>query len=109
MRPARSVPLVAVLLLLGLVLTPGNAQAGRTAPTPLPVTTSTAKAPSAVTPVAANGQLVVCGTRLCNQRGKTIQLRGMSTHGLQWYSQCVTNGSLNAHVRHRRLAHARPG
>ncbi|WP_328841216.1 glycoside hydrolase family 5 protein [Streptomyces europaeiscabiei] len=96
MRPARPVPLVAVLLLLGLVLTPGTAQAGRTAPTPLPTTTTTAKAPSAVTPVAANGQLVVCGTRLCNQRGKTIQLRGMSTHGLQWYSQCVTNGSLNA-------------
>lgn len=28
--------------------------------------------------------------------GKPIQLRGMSTHGLQWYSQCVTSGSLDA-------------
>ncbi|WP_055540175.1 glycoside hydrolase family 5 protein, partial [Streptomyces neyagawaensis] len=53
-------------------------------------------AQAAVTPVAANGQLKVCGTKLCNARGKTIQLRGMSTHGLQWYSQCVTSGSLNA-------------
>ncbi|WTL69390.1 glycoside hydrolase family 5 protein [Streptosporangium sp. NBC_01495] len=48
------------------------------------------------TPVAANGQLRVCGTKLCNKNGKQIQLRGMSTHGLQWYRQCVTNGSLTA-------------
>lgn len=48
------------------------------------------------TPVAANGQLHVCGTKLCNKNGKQIQLRGMSTHGLQWYPQCVTGGSLDA-------------
>ncbi|WP_328862499.1 cellulase family glycosylhydrolase [Streptomyces sp. NBC_00306] len=48
------------------------------------------------TPVEINGQLRVCGTKLCNQYGKPIQLRGMSTHGLQWYNQCVTTGSLNA-------------
>lgn len=47
------------------------------------------------TPVAANGQLHVCGTGLCNERGTRIQLRGMSTHGTQWYSQCVTDGSLD--------------
>ncbi|MEU0369714.1 cellulase family glycosylhydrolase [Streptomyces sp. NPDC006283] len=48
------------------------------------------------TPAAVNGQLEVCGTKLCNQYGNPVQLRGMSTHGLQWYSQCVTNGSLDA-------------
>ena len=48
------------------------------------------------TPVAANGQLRVCGTKLCNQNGTPIQLRGMSTHGLQWYRQCVNNASLDA-------------
>jgi len=48
------------------------------------------------TPVEVNGQLAVCGVRLCNQYGKPIQLRGMSTHGLQWYSQCVNDSSLNA-------------
>ncbi|MEV6385479.1 glycoside hydrolase family 5 protein [Streptomyces sp. NPDC051773] len=90
MRPARSVLLVAALLLLGLVLTPATAQSAPTTPPTPPA------APSATTPVAANGQLKVCGTKLCNQRGKTIQLRGMSTHGLQWYSQCVTGGSLDA-------------
>ncbi|GAA3826783.1 glycoside hydrolase family 5 protein [Streptomyces phyllanthi] len=92
MRPARLVLLVAALLLLGLIPTPGAAQATPAAPTALPAAT----APSAATPVAANGQLEVCGTKLCNQRGKPIQLRGMSTHGLQWYSRCVTNSSLNA-------------
>ncbi|MFF3686971.1 cellulase family glycosylhydrolase [Streptomyces sp. NPDC002187] len=53
-------------------------------------------APGGRTPVEANGQLKVCGTKLCNQRGNPVQLRGMSTHGLQWYSQCVTSGSLDA-------------
>ncbi|NRQ40266.1 cellulase family glycosylhydrolase [Nonomuraea sp. NN258] len=50
----------------------------------------------AATPVAANGQLRVCGVRLCNQNGKQIQLRGMSSHGLQWYHQCLNTASLDA-------------
>ncbi|WP_207385027.1 glycoside hydrolase family 5 protein [Legionella fairfieldensis] len=52
------------------------------------------------TPVAVNGQLTVCGTQLCNQHGTPIQLKGMSTHGLQWYGQgkCITSGSLDALV-----------
>jgi aryl-phospho-beta-D-glucosidase BglC (GH1 family) len=45
------------------------------------------------TPVAANGQLRVCGTKLCNQRGNPIQLRGMSTHGLQWYGRAGSGGN----------------
>ena len=52
-------------------------------------------APDAATPVEANGQLSVCGVRLCNEQGKEIQLRGMSTHGTQWYSQCVDDASLD--------------
>ncbi|MGW3404885.1 cellulase family glycosylhydrolase [Streptomyces zhihengii] len=52
--------------------------------------------PVASTPAAVNGQLRVCGTKLCNQYGKPIQLRGMSSHGTQWYGQCLTGGSLNA-------------
>ncbi|GAA1018597.1 hypothetical protein Aple_065510 [Acrocarpospora pleiomorpha] len=48
------------------------------------------------TPVAANGQLRVCGTKLCNEAGKQIQLRGMSSHGIQWYDQCLNNASLDA-------------
>lgn len=62
---------------------------------PAPEPTPTDPVPEAGTPVAANGQLAVCGVRLCNEQGEQIQLRGMSTHGTQWYSQCVTAGSLD--------------
>ncbi|TRX56127.1 cellulase family glycosylhydrolase [Fulvivirga sp. M361] len=50
------------------------------------------------TPVEQNGQLKVCGTKLCNQYNNPIQLRGMSTHGIQWYGwdDCLTEASLDA-------------
>ena len=52
----------------------------------------------AQTPVQQNGQLQVIGLKLCNQYGNPIQLRGMSTHGLQWYGlgDCITDASLDA-------------
>ncbi|ASZ12701.1 cellulase family glycosylhydrolase [Chitinophaga pendula] len=52
----------------------------------------------AQTPVAKNGQLKVVGLKLCNQYGNPIQLRGMSTHGIQWYGwgSCLTEASLDA-------------
>jgi endoglucanase len=46
--------------------------------------------------VAINGQLHVCGTKLCNKYDKPIQLRGMSTHGIQWYANCIKTASLDA-------------
>ncbi|WP_081913405.1 cellulase family glycosylhydrolase [Glycomyces sp. NRRL B-16210] len=48
------------------------------------------------TAVAEHGKLTVCGTKLCDASGEPVQLRGMSTHGLQWYSQCVNDASLDA-------------
>jgi endoglucanase len=51
------------------------------------------------TPVARNGQLKVCGTKLCNSRGQAIQLRGMSSHGLQWFDQCNQNSALDSLAR----------
>ncbi|PUT42193.1 cellulase [Legionella taurinensis] len=50
---------------------------------------------NASTPVGANGQLTVCGTKLCNEHGSPIQLKGMSTHGLQWFANCATPASLD--------------
>lgn len=58
--------------------------------------TPTTTRPTGTTPVAVNGLLHVCGTNLCNQYDQPIQLRGMSTHGLQWFWQCYTDASLNA-------------
>ncbi|MGW7197746.1 glycoside hydrolase family 5 protein [Streptomyces chryseus] len=60
-----------------------------------PVGAAEAPAP-APTPVSANGQLRVCGLQLCDDQGRVVQLRGMSTHGTQWYARCVTDGSLDA-------------
>lgn len=53
-------------------------------------------APPPGSPVAINGKIAVCGTKLCNKAGKPIQLRGMSTHGLQWYANCINDASLDA-------------
>ncbi|WP_371685931.1 cellulase family glycosylhydrolase [Micromonospora sp. MW-13] len=64
--------------------------AGSPSPTP-----STSPPPGG-TPVGVNGQLHVCGLKLCNQYDRPIQLRGMSTHGMQWYGQCVNSASLTA-------------
>lgn len=37
--------------------------------------------------ISANGKLKVIGTQLCNESGEPVILRGMSTHGLQWFPQ----------------------
>ncbi|KFU75347.1 endoglucanase [Amycolatopsis lurida] len=63
---------------------------------PSAVVSATTPACGTGTPVSINGKLHVCGVKLCNQYGKPIQLRGMSTHGIQWYSQCVKTASLDA-------------
>jgi endoglucanase len=42
--------------------------------------------------VGINGSLSVVNGRLVNQYGHPIQLRGMSTHGLQWFEYLITDG-----------------
>ncbi|MBB5954112.1 endoglucanase [Saccharothrix tamanrassetensis] len=79
--------LAATLVLPGVLV--GAAQAA-------PADEVTAAAMPAGSPAAVNGQLRVCGVKLCNQYGKVIQLRGMSTHGIQWYSKCIKTASLDA-------------
>jgi endoglucanase len=39
------------------------------------------------TVVERYGQLQVCGTNLCDRNGNPVQLRGMSSHGLQWHGK----------------------
>ena len=60
-----------------------------------PAPAGSAQAPSG-TPVSVNGQLSVCGVQLCNQAGEAVQLRGMSSHGLQFFPNCVNADSLAA-------------
>ncbi|GIH97264.1 cellulase family glycosylhydrolase [Planobispora siamensis] len=64
-------------------------------PTATPTVTPTS---GAGTPLGINGKLHVCGVNLCNQYNRPIQLRGMSTHGIQWFSRCYNDSSLNALV-----------
>ena len=47
------------------------------------------------TPVSVNGRLHVTGLQLMNECGSPVQLRGVSTHGLQWFSSCLTDASLS--------------
>ncbi|HWS37448.1 MAG TPA: cellulase family glycosylhydrolase [Actinoplanes sp.] len=72
----------------------GQSCGGTTTPSPSP--SSPSPSPSATgTPVEVNGQLKVCGTKLCNESGQPVQLKGMSTHGIQWFPGCYTDAALN--------------
>jgi endoglucanase len=72
------------------------ALAALAAPAPAHSADATERAAPVGSPVAINGKLKVCGANLCNRHGNPIQLRGMSTHGLQWYRNCINARSLNA-------------
>ena len=86
-------------VLVAALLVPGSIAYASQSQSPEPG--GSAEAPTTMaappgSPVAINGQLKVCGTKVCNQHGKPIQLRGMSTHGIQWYAQCVNDKSIDA-------------
>lgn len=83
-------PLSALALAMALAGAPA-AQAGT-----LP---ALAGKPPAGSPVALHGALHVCHRQLCDRLNRPLQLRGMSTHGLQWYSHCLTPASLDALAR----------
>lgn len=44
--------------------------------------------------VSSNGQLHVNGIQLSNQNGDPILLRGMSSHGMQWFGQFASHGAI---------------
>lgn len=44
--------------------------------------------------VSENGWLKLNGTSLRNKYDETIQLKGISSHGLQWYADVLTNNNL---------------
>jgi endoglucanase len=104
--PRRSVlaaTAAAVLILVtGLVArVPPFADAATKASTlPSPVASAAqvarASAAPARSPVAVNGKVRVCGVNLCDQTGKPVQLRGMSSHGIQFFPKCMNRSSLTA-------------
>lgn len=46
--------------------------------------------------VSENGQLQVIGTQLCNEKGEAVVLRGMSSHGIQWYANFLTRAAIKS-------------
>ena len=44
--------------------------------------------------VSYNGNLKVKGTKLQNEKGEDIVLRGMSSHGLQWFGDLITEENI---------------
>ena len=48
---------------------------------------------AATTPVKKNGRLSVKGTRLVNSQGKVVVLKGVSTHGINWFPQYVNKAA----------------
>ena len=44
--------------------------------------------------VSENGKLQVIGTQLSNERGEPVILRGMSSHGLQWFANFADRASI---------------
>jgi endoglucanase len=61
-----------------------------TAHRPLPATAAQAALP------VKHGKLQVIGTHLCDSSGKPVQLRGMSTMGLQWTGGIVNDAAFAA-------------
>lgn len=51
--------------------------------------------PKKVEAATPYGQLKVVGNQLCNSSGQAVQLKGMSSHGLQWYGHYMNRDSIN--------------
>lgn len=53
---------------------------------------------NAQSPVEINGKLKLVGNQLSSECGKPVQLRGMSTHGPQWFPQCYQGDYLDVMI-----------
>lgn len=80
-----------------------KAQAGQpftpspsSAPVPSPAPTVPPAVQTRQGGVSQNGWLQVKGAQLCNAAGEPFVLRGMSSHGLQWYGQFTSPGAIAA-------------
>lgn len=68
------------------------------APAPPQPSTAPPQAPSVYTKggVSENGHLKVVGTQLCNERGEAVVLRGMSSHGIQWFGNFLSEAAIKS-------------
>lgn len=75
-----------------LPLPAGTGEERPAAATPAP--TGTAAPVTVSGGVSENGRLHVEGTRLVNERGEPVLLRGMSSHGLHWFPRFTSENSI---------------
>ena len=54
----------------------------------------------ALTPVEKNGKLQVIGNNLCDENANPIQLRGVGSHGLNHFGDCINDRSIESLVNH---------
>ena len=79
----------------GLILLDLCTSACASAPRPKPTRPAASPSVPANRPVRY-GKLQVIGTYLCDSSGKPVQLRGMSTMGLQWYGGILNDAAFAA-------------
>ena len=91
---ARYLTGIITLAVLCACAAPGTVQADN--PSAAPVYTNSGQAGNypALSPVAVHGKLKVIGTQLCDENGKPVQLRGVSTAGIQWFGQFVNEDAI---------------
>jgi len=58
-------------------------------PTPTPTLKPSGSSDTSKTPLQKNGRLKVKGTYLVNEKGSPVVLKGVSTHGINWFPQFV--------------------
>jgi len=65
-----------------------------TAATTATTTTTTTTVGDEDTPLAQHGKLTLQGTQLVGEDGASVQLVGMSSHGLHWFPDCYSKASI---------------
>lgn len=65
-------------------------------PTPSPKPLDSDWKPEAGTPYQNHGKLKVSGTKIVDANGKEYQLKGVSTHGLQWFPEYVNKDTFKS-------------
>ncbi len=73
--------------------TPTNEPANTPTVSPTKAPTKAPTKPTSGTPVSKHGSLSVKSAKLYDSKGKVLQLKGVSTHGIQWFPQYVNKAT----------------
>lgn len=80
----------------GAADTTGQDAAEKDETTEMTTENEAAKQPHGETALAVYGKLSVKGTNLVDESGKTVQLTGVSTHGLSWFPEYVNKDAFQS-------------